>query len=1010
MPRSTTPSTLSSSSAFLFDKTCRWIWSKAATRPYNNFVCFRRSLDVRAPGGQARLRITADSRYEVYLNGEWIGHGPPRSWSSPWTVDEYDLAGLLRPGANTLAVLVQHFGIGTFQYLHEAPGLIAELEWTDGRKNQRLGTDATWKAIPNAAFAWPVPRIACQQAWEEQFDARKAPADVHGRDWRDPDFNDASWPAAAIVRKPGEPPHEAFELRDIPFLTRQSVEPFRVLAVETVRPARYVWSLLPRDLVAPSDKTANQFRCRLLFVTHIHSDRPQTAEIQAPHDIYLHPGTPWKLNGKTVEFLDRTRSRTDSGTASVKLKKGWNILMGRMPLITHHLHLILNINTEHPVRFQCRPGAAAAQSPWLMLGPFEVTKEEVAQVKWIAQIVAESVEPEATIARFDAIWERGIPTDADLRASFAQPVPAAMIAPADAFAICASDNVLPAAPRVEEPEALRFDNADWTVVHPDAKGGSVRFLFDYGNEVIGYQEIELDAPAGTLVDFHNFEFIQRDGRFNLAEGMNNSMRYVCRDGVQTYRSFLRRGFRYSYITIREFNRPVRVRRVRALMNSYPVAQKGDFACSDPMLDRIWHAGAHTVRCCAEDTYTDCPTYEQTHWVGDARNEAMVDLVANGDPRLSRHCWIQAARSLQRSDLVESHVPSAWPTILPAWTFLWMRWAHEHYLLTGDKPLAREMLVWLKRNNEGIESYIADDGIFSIAAWNMFDWAAMDTPHDRSAVTHQNCLAVLGLRQAAELARLLAQSALAKRWDGIGDRLAAAINKHLWCDAKKAYYDCIHEDGKPSTVFSQQTQTAAYIAGVATGERAKRCREIIRKPPKGFTSSGTPFFMFFVLEGLVREGRDRELIDTIRSYWGRQIDAGATTIWEIMHPDEPRMTRSHCHGWSSAPTYFLSIHVLGVQPMEPGFAKIRVAPKPGTLTWAHGKVPTPRGVVECCWRNEKDGFFLRLVAPANTPVRIELPLAGTVETAEGKIRKVASPKGTLHLDATGPVIVLSVKRD
>ena len=30
----------------------------------------------------------------------------------------------------------------------------------------------------------------------------------------------------------------------------------------------------------------------------------------------------------------------------------------------------------------------------------------------------------------------------------------------------------------------------------------------------------------TILDFHNFEFIQPDGRYNFAEGMNNSFRYI----------------------------------------------------------------------------------------------------------------------------------------------------------------------------------------------------------------------------------------------------------------------------------------------------------------------------------------------------------------------------------------------------------------------------------------------------------------------------------------------------
>lgn len=35
---------------------------------------------------------------------------------------------------------------------------------------------------------------------------------------------------------------------------------------------------------------------------------------------------------------------------------------------------------------------------------------------------------------------------------------------------------------------------------------------------------------------------------------------------------------------------------------------------------IYEMSLYTTRLCMEDTYVDCPTYEQTYWVGDARNE------------------------------------------------------------------------------------------------------------------------------------------------------------------------------------------------------------------------------------------------------------------------------------------------------------------------------------------------------------------------------------------------------
>src|SRR6185503_13664329 len=131
-----------------------------------------------------------------------------------------------------------------------------------------------------------------------------------------------------------------------------------------------------------------------------------------------------------------------------------------------------------------------------------------------------------------------------------------------------------------------------------------------------------------------------------------------------------------------------------------------------------------------------------------------------------------------------------------------------------------------------------------------------------------------------------------------------------------------------------------------GDRAMRARKLVHDTPADFVKAGSPFFMFFLLEAVVQERRFDALIDTIRDYWGKQIDAGATTFWEMYHDGAPRLTRSHCHGWSAAPTFFLTQHVLGLQPLEPGYAKLRIAPKLGTLAWAKGTVPTPRGPIQC----------------------------------------------------------------
>jgi hypothetical protein len=316
-----------------------------------------------------------------------------------------------------------------------------------------------------------------------------------------------------------------------------------------------------------------------------------------------------------------------------------------------------------------------------------------------------------------------------------------------------------------------------------------------------------------------------------------------------------------------------------------------------------------LRCCSEDTYIDCPTYEQTHWVGDARNEALIDWAINGDTRLWYRCLEQTGDSLERSPITESHVPSAWRNILPAWTFLWMRSCREYVLFTGDKEKGRRLLKFIERNVDGFVKHLNEQGLFEIHAWNMFDWAAMDTP-SVGVVTHQNCLAVHGLRDASELAVWLGEDELARHWAKLADDLSDAINTHLWNDEMRAYTDCLHE-GKHSKVYSQQTHTTACMSGVAVGDRADRSREIMHNPREGFVRSGSPFFEFFLLEAYQQEGREQEFLDTIRRDWGFMIDVGATTFWELWTAGDwfgnagARLTRSHCHGWSAAPAFFLA---------------------------------------------------------------------------------------------------------
>lgn len=934
-----------------------WIWTSEALPERNASVRFLRTFHY--SGGPAMLHLTADSRYTLWLNGRFLGFGPVRAWPNHWRYDSYDLAPELREGENVLAVLVNHPGEGNFQYLPRPAGLLAQLELS----GETVVSDASWLAAP--APAWPAvtPRISCQEPFEEHFDARLDDG------WLLPGYDASGWTAAELLRPALDGIHNNLQPRGIPFLTQEPVLPQRLVAVESVRSLPHRFTLAAKPYLLPEDIDSNFCFYHAYLATQIWSAEEADVRFVIPH---FGPGE-LKVNGEPQPQPD------EDGKRWVHLNAGWNQIVFKLPN-PHLVQFVVTVDGPETLRFRAGGAEGSSDALWAIVGPFAFSAEEEANIRYQdrteAIAVAAALHVSATPERGTTFWN-----EADVRAVqdevFFQPVRTEHLPP-DAFVQSYTDAVVSEALTLEN-EAALFSGADWVTVHPSPSGADVRLLLDWGKEVIGFHHFEVHAAAGTVLDWHNFEFIQPDGRFNLAEGMNNATRYICREGRQEYQTLQRRGFGYSYLTLRNMTGPVRLRGVQVLFSTYPQTRRGHFACSDSKLNRIWEVGAHTLRCCAEDTYTDCPTYEQTHWVGDARNEALVDYAINGDPRLWFRCLQQTGQSLERSPLVESQVPSAWEILLPAWSFLWMRSCREYALFTGDRAGSRELLAWIERNVQGIVQHINDQGLFEIRAWNMFDWAAMDTPA-HGTVTHNNCFAVHALRDVAELADWLGEPGLATEWRILAASLSTAINSLLWNEDKGAYTDCLRGT-EQSAVYSQQTQTVAVMSGVAadhSAARAEQCRLKMHHPPADFVHAGSPFFEFFLLEAYALEGRDQEFLDTIRRDWGFMIDKGATTFWEMWSNPGGRLTRSHCHGWSAAPTFFLTSQVLGVRPGSWGWDSAIVEPHPGDLTWCRGRVPTPHGDIEVQWENEPAApLTLRIQAPENVAVDVRMEGPGRV---------------------------------
>ncbi len=956
---------------------------------------------------RATLLISADSAYELHVNGEFVGRGPVRSFPFAYSYDVYDVSALVQEGQNTLAVLAHHLGDHTMTYIRGAAGLLAELlVETAAGETISFASGEGWRTQLCAAFNTEAPRISVQLGFEEQYDARQ---EVAG--WQAPGFDDSGWQAAAVIGPVGCAPWTSLQPRTIPFLTEDATPPVEVKAVELARLRRgQIWSLDVREL-------ANTLRTGLRSAPPGERGWLLGTEISVPQactlKVHLFPDyESIDFRSGEVQFDRSVAVDGQYGPFEIALAAGPNLF-----LVRNAEWPSLLFECDEPLTFSAErvlPGAA-----WLFVGPVNEYGPELAR-GWAAG----SLDELPALGRCTAI-----PAAANQVDIFATTASQLFYAVEGGF--CTAEitratprPALPGARRlVDAPDALLADTGEWTTVHPQPDG-DVHLVIDFGKEMIGYWEFDLDAPAGAVLDGNGFEGID-DGGIFWTMNTRNSFRYVCREGRQVFRSHERRGFRYLSLTLRDFDRPLRIRHICNRLATYPVAQVGHFACSDETLNKIWEVGAYTVRLCMLDTYVDCPTYEQVYWVGDARNSALVNAVAYGAFDLTDRCVRLTGQSLSpelrsvkppfveqmRTHIATSHVVSGWFDEIPMWTFLWVWMAWEQYTLTGDRAALADYYADVSECLRRCATFLSPRDLLDIPeVWNLVDWAAQDLERDGEVIAN-TVLMAQALVCAAQMAETLARGDEAEAHRALAGRLAAAVNRYGWSDEYAGYVDTVRDETGYATFkarreaagipvesydeylkkirISEPTNTLVMLCNCVPPERSEAVLRYVLAARQGkFIGSspwmarlgkteevvpvGSPWFLFFTLETLFAAGYSDDALHLLREQWNRMLEKGATTFWETFpgHIGGGHWSRSLCHGWSAAPAYFLSTKVLGVTPAEPGYRRIRIAPQPWNLSWARGVVPTPLGPVSVAWQVGEDGKLqLEYHAPEGCAVEV-----------------------------------------
>jgi hypothetical protein len=286
----------------------------------------------------------------------------------------------------------------------------------------------------------------------------------------------------------------------------------------------------------------------------------------------------------------------------------------------------------------------------------------------------------------------------------------------------------------------------------------------------------------------------------------------------------------------------------------------------------------------------------------------------------------------------------WPT---EWSLHMPMMAAADYQATGSLSFAAHHYDALKKKL--LMEKAGADGLLHASA--IVDWPAGERdgyndgvadPKQKQQVgpmvnTVTNAFYYRALRDMATLAKALKKDdagELSKK----ADQVYAAFNARFFDPARGIYID-----GEGSTHASLHANMFALAFGLVPSDRQAKVADFIQSRGMACSVYGAQY----LLEALFEAGRDDYAIGLMASKdergWHHMIDLGSTMTleaWDAKY--KPNLTWNHA--WGAAPGNMITRYVLGVRPLEPGYKKILIAPRIGSLTFAKGKVPTPLGPV------------------------------------------------------------------
>ena len=480
---------------------------------------------------------------------------------------------------------------------------------------------------------------------------------------------------------------------------------------------------------------------------------------------------------------------------------------------------------------------------------------------------------------------------------------------------------------------------------------TVRILWDLGNYYCAYPDLRVRGGRGAEICWGWTESLRNvsDGRkgdraaFDGKRVVQPVVDVFVPDGRPDARftaPWWRCG-RWCELVVSAADEPLDLVALGIWETRYPMESQAAFECDDPSLADVQRICTRGLQMCMHEMYFDCPYYEQHMYPGDGRVEFLLTGLVNADERLVRQGMTLFDEARAPNGLVPMNFPSRMRQVSATYTMCWIDMFADYLQWRSDGAWLRARLPGVEAALAGLRRYEDENGLVrGFPGWSFTDytpdWDNGVSPDGETGLSAMNTLQyVYSLRNAARVAEALGEADLADVWRRRAARSAAAAVRTFWDDGRGLMADTVRHDR-----YSEQAQCLAILSGALEGERRDAAfRGLVEA--KDLTPV-TQYFAHFLFETYFAFGRTDLFLKRLDAWRGFVRDNMCTLLETPTTPKHE--ARSDCHAWGAHPLYHLHANVLGVRPDAPYFARVRLAPQPGPLTWIKAKTPHPKGVI------------------------------------------------------------------